>query len=271
MSSRICGSNSEGLKLWQTYGFPPPKSEASRGELSLVDYEIYSGIEVPEELALFVRLDGWNFHTLTRKLNLEKPYDRFFADSLVAVVKEFFKNFNCSLGYVFSDKLNILFLKIPAWRRIEKINSVFAGIASAKFYKLMNERFPVLPMFSFDCRCIPLPNEKIIEYLIWRQAECFRNFNNSWAQAVLIRKGYSSSKATKELAGLKAQELRKIIFENVAKEKLEAWQERGILVYKESYIKKGYNPITKEYVEVKRYKVKENCHLPWFGSEDGKA
>ncbi|MDI6707744.1 MAG: tRNA(His) guanylyltransferase Thg1 family protein [Candidatus Thermoplasmatota archaeon] len=258
-------------KPWEIYGLPAPKSEASKGELSLVDYEIYSGIEVPEELPLFVRLDGWNFHSLTKKLNLEKPYDTFFANSLLAVARELFKAFNCSLGYVFSDELNILFLKIPAWRRIEKINSVFAGIASARFYKLMSERFPELPIFSFDCRCIPLPKEKIIEYLVWRQAECFRNFNNAWAQQVLIKKGFSSARATKELAGMKAQELRKIIFENIAKEKLESWQERGILLYRESHIKKGYNPITKEYVEVKRYGVKENRHLPWFESEEGRA
>lgn len=138
-------------KPWEIYGFPLPKSEASKGELSLVDYEIYSGIEIPKPSA-FVRLDGWNFHSLTKKLNLEKPYDSFFASSLVEVAKEFLSTFNCSLSYVFSDELNLLFLKFPVWRRIEKINSVFAGIASAKFYKFMNERFSELPIFSIDSR-----------------------------------------------------------------------------------------------------------------------
>lgn len=56
---------------------------------------------------------------------------------------------------------------------------------------------------------------------------------------MLLKKGYSSNKATKELAGMKTQELRKIIFENICKEKLEVWQERGIVVYKENYVKKA--------------------------------
>ena len=69
------------MNLWEKYNLPPPKSEASKGKLSCVENEIYSGIEIPD-LPVFVRLDGWKFHGLTRKLKLELPYDRFFATCL---------------------------------------------------------------------------------------------------------------------------------------------------------------------------------------------
>lgn len=48
------------MKLWKRLGLPQPKSEASRGTLSLVDNEVYSGIEIPSvpPFTLFVRLDG---------------------------------------------------------------------------------------------------------------------------------------------------------------------------------------------------------------------
>jgi tRNA(His) 5'-end guanylyltransferase len=262
--------NNKVEKLWQLYGLPAPKSEASKGELSLVDYEIYSGIELPDNYCLFVRLDGWNFHSLTKKLSFDKPYDKFFAKALVEVAKEFFVTFNSKLAYIFSDELNLLFLKTPGWKRIEKIDSVFAGIASAKFYSKLKERFSEpLPRFAFDCRCIPLPRTKIIDYLRWRQAECFRNFNNAWAQYSLLKKGYSPSKATKALAGMKTKKLRRLLFENIPKDKLEAWQERGILLYKEGYLKEGYNPIKREKVKVERHRVIEIWDLLLFNSREG--
>ena len=70
------------LKPWQIYGLPEPKSEASKGELSLVDYEIYSGLEVPEGNFYFVRLDGWCFHRLVKEIKAKKPFDKNFANSL---------------------------------------------------------------------------------------------------------------------------------------------------------------------------------------------
>ncbi|MFQ6009940.1 MAG: tRNA(His) guanylyltransferase Thg1 family protein [Candidatus Aenigmatarchaeota archaeon] len=247
-------------KPWQIYGYPKPKSEASRGTLSLVDWEIYSGIEIPEK-PVFIRLDGWKFHPLCKRLKLKKPYDRRFASALVKTSKEFFKTFSCNLAYIFSDEINLLFLKVPGFKRIEKIDSVFAGIASSTFSELMKTKA------SFDCRCIPmLKKSDIINYLIWRQAECFRNHNNSWAHQMLMKSGLSASRAQKRLSGMNTAQIQKLVKErfNLDLFATPAWQRSGILLYKEKYLKEGYDPIKKKKVKVFRFKVKEDWSPPDF-------
>ena len=81
------------MKLWKKLGFPEPKSEASKGELRLIDNEIYSGIEVLH-MPFFVRLDGWAFHSLTKRLKFKSPYDKRFASSMVKTASRFFLPFN---------------------------------------------------------------------------------------------------------------------------------------------------------------------------------
>lgn len=254
-------------KPWEKYNLPEPKSEASKGELSLIDYEIYSGIEVPKK-AFFVRLDGWAFHSLTKDLKLKKPFDKSFATKLIKTVTAFFLPFNPTLAYAFSDEINFLFLKNPTFRRIEKINSVFAGFASSIFAQLIKKNISL----AFDCRCIPVGKVNILKYLIWRQAEANRNFNNAYAQYILIKKGFSPRKATKKLAELKTKDLIQLMKENnLDPNKLPLWQRKGIMLYKEAYKKKGYDPIRKKSVIVTRYRVKENWQLPAFNSIKGKT
>jgi len=251
---------------WQLYGYPKPKSEASRGKLSLVDWEIYSGIEIPKK-PVFVRLDGWKFHGLCKRLKLKKPYDKRFASALVKTSKIFFKKFACNLAYIFSDEMNLLFLREPGFRRIEKINSIFAGLASSTFSSLINESA------VFDCRCIPMLQKlDIIRYLIWRQAECFRNHNNSWAQQKLIDSGLSPAQAQKRLTGLNTTQMQKLLKErfNFDLWKTPAWQRNGILIYKVKYLKTGYDPIKKKRVKVWRSKIATDWSPPIFQEKQGK-
>lgn len=259
---------------------PPPKSEASKGPLSLVGNEIYSGIEVPNK-PFFVRLDGWCFHHLAKELKLKKPYDDFFITCLVTTAKEFFLLLNPVLAYIFSDEINFLFLKTTSFKRVEKIDSVFAGFASNVFYDLMLNKYkskikPLKPKnkpgikTAFDCRCIPLTKNQITRYLIWRQAECFRNFNNGYAQYVLSKK-YSARRATKMLMGLKTNQLRDICKEHgVDLTQVPAWQERGVLLFKELYTKKGFDVVKKKEVIVDRHRVKVEWSPPRFSEKDGR-
>jgi tRNA(His) 5'-end guanylyltransferase len=259
------------MRLWKKLGLPKPKSEASTGELSLVDNEVYSGIEVPE-MPFFVRLDGWAFHGLAKQLKLKKPFDRFFISCLARTAAKFFIPFNPALSYIFSDEINFLFLKNPIFRRIEKIDSVFAGFASSNFLIEINKKYKQVKAVSFDCRCIPLEKRDILKYLVWRQAEAFRNHNNAWAQYVLMKKSLSARSASRKLAGLKVKDLMKLCKENkIDLDKTPAWQRRGVLLYKEKYKKKGYDPVKKKSVIVTRFRVKENWEMPAFNSKEGKG
>ena len=259
------------MKLWKKLGFPKPKSEASKGELSLVDNEIYSGIVVPEGYYYFVRLDGWCFHRVCKELKLEKPFDRFLATALCKCAEEFFNIFNCSLAYIFSDEINLLFLRKPGFERIEKIDSVFAGIASSRatieLRKLKKFDFVV----GFDCRVIPADKKDVLRYLIWRQAECKRNCYNAFAQLALEKKGFCGEELSKRLAGKNISALKRLIKKEGLLSGMEPWHEKGILLYWKKYRKKGYDPIRKKEVIAERRKVFVDWNPVLFNSASGKS
>ena len=104
--------------------------------------------------------------------------------------------------------------------------------------------------------------EEVVNYLIWRQSECFRNFNNAWCQYLLSKKGLTQKEVSKKLKDLKTKELRDLINKNYGLKKIPVWQERGVLLYKKLYKKKGYDPIKKKSVVVDRFKtvVDFECH-----------
>lgn len=236
---------------------------------NLAGKEIYKSIEVPD-MPLFVRLDGWAFHRLTKNLKLKKPFDKFFTSCLVKATSEFFLPFNPSLAYVFSDEISLLFLKNTTFKRVEKIDSVFSGYAASILSRQLNKKYKV-DKLSFDCRCIPMPKKSINKYLIWRQAEAFRNHVNLYAQYALAKEGLNSRVISKRLKGLKSDELRKLLLnKNIYPYKTPAWQRRGVLLYKEFYKKKGYDPVKKKHVVVKRQRIKSDWNPPLFNSKEGK-
>lgn len=221
--------------------------------------EIYSGIELPNK-PFFIRLDGWGFHQFSKKACLKKPFDEKFAKAMAKTAGQFFISFNPVLAYVFSDEISLLFLEANSFRRIEKIDSVFAGIASSILS--LDLKRPV----SFDCRCIPIERKDINKYLEWRQAEAMRNFSNSYAQWLLQTKEKMSAKTAAEtLHRMKAKELEAI--RKKYKIKAPEWHERGILIYKQKYKKKGYDPIKKKKIIVERSKVIENWKIPVFSKD----
>ncbi|MCL4519510.1 MAG: tRNA 5'-guanylyltransferase [Thaumarchaeota archaeon] len=251
--------------LWERLGLPAPKSEASTGRLSLIDYEVYSGLEVSRS-PFFVRLDGWAFHSLTEKMRLKKPFDSRLVRALAASAKSLFFEFNPILCYVFSDEVNFLFSRPTVFRRIEKIDSVLASSFSSCFSRKTNT------LAAFDSRVIPLGRRNVRSYLIWRQAECIRNYFNAWAQHTLVKiVGLSPREASQELSGLKVPSLIQLCKNHgVDVRKMPRWQQRGVLLHFEDYTKKGYNPMTKKHVVVKRRRVATEWNLPAFDTVEGR-
>jgi tRNA(His) 5'-end guanylyltransferase len=172
---------------------------------------------------------------------------------------------------VFSDEINLLFTKPTSFRRIEKIDSIFAALTSTIFSSFLRKKFKKLPYIAFDCRVIPIGDKNVLKYFIWRQAEAFRNFNNAYATHVLIKKGTSAREAAKKLEGIKTKQLRELIKKHGIKlEKIPSWQENGIGVYWKYYKKVGYDPIKKKKTVVKRRKPVIDWKLPKFNSVEGK-
>lgn len=229
--------------------------------------EIFSKTCIPPETPFFIRLDGWKFRKLSEVIKAEKPFDEKFAKCLVSSGKILFKEgFSPVLIYVASDELNILFLNAAPFRgRVEKTDSVPASLISSAFTLTLEKFFNKKNFTAFDSRIIVVSNdEKIIEYLAWRQMNNWRNHNNAYAYWVLRKMGHKPSEISKKLKGLKTEQLHEIIFkQGVNLAKTPPWQRRGILVYKQPFLRKVENHF------VKRWKIYENWKLPLFTSKDG--
>lgn len=229
-------------------------------------HEVFAQLRIPPDTPFFVRLDGWKFRAVCRKIKAEKPFDKKLTKCFITSGKALFKsNFNPTLIYAASDELNVLFLHaVPFKRRLEKINSLLAGVVSSVFslnlQKLFNKKAPI----AFDSRVILSSPEKILEYLGWRQRNAWRNHNNTYAYWLLRKKGYKKSEAAEKLKGLKSRELHEKLFNfGVNLARTPAWQRRGVLIHKESYQKRtGKQPAT-------RWRIKETWNLPLFSSREG--
>ncbi|RBQ24238.1 hypothetical protein ALNOE001_03550 [Candidatus Methanobinarius endosymbioticus] len=211
------------------------------------DYEIYSNLKVPRGSKIISRLDGRNFHNLTKKLNLNKPYDDNFIESMVNISRDIFNEFSPLFIYTFSDELNVLLSEIPFSGRIEKLNSVFSSLASSSMLKNLIESFDINvdQNISFDSRIIPVSNDTdIVKYFKWRQDEAWRNYVNSYGYWTL-KKDFSPEIATDKLKNLKSSGIHQMLFEKgINLNDLPTYQKRGIGLYKEKKESTVLNPKT---------------------------
>jgi tRNA(His) 5'-end guanylyltransferase len=244
-----------------------PESYWNRGSKN-PEHEIFSQLQVPPDAPFFARLDGRRFQAVSEKICAKKPFDEKFAKCLVASAKAMYQNnLNPTLVYAASDEINVLFsYTAPFKRRVEKINSVLASVASSAFSLSISKFFKKTLVSAFDSRIILSSQEKITEYLAWRQRDAWRNHNNAYAYWILRRIGHKPSEAAKMLKGLKTKELHEIVFrQSINLAQTPVWQRRGILIYREPYQKQVRNHV------VTRRLIRENWNLPLFSSEEGKS
>lgn len=237
--------------------------------LDLSKHEIFSQLEIPPETSFFIRLDGWRFQAVSEDIGAEKPFDENFAKCLVASGKALFQtNFSPALVYIASDELNTLFIQaVPFRRRVEKIDSVLAGVVSSTFSLCIQKLFNKPATVAFDSRIVlSSSKDKIIEYLTWRQRDAWRNHNNAYAYWFFRKKDHNPSEAANMLKGLKTEDLHKALFsQGINLAETPAWQRRGILIYREPYEKHVRNHV------VTRKRTKENWNLPLFSSTKGQT
>lgn len=140
----------------------------------------------------FARLDGRAFHTFTR--NMHRPYDAAFQLCMRRAVKGLIEDFHPSIGYTQSDEITLLWPGgvLPFDGRVQKMQSVMAGVATAHFLKAaldflprhVKERLPV-----FDCRVWQVPSElDALDVFVWREDDAVRNSVTMAAQAYYSHK-----------------------------------------------------------------------------------
>jgi len=244
------------------------QESSSNEEIAYVRDEIFSQLQIPSDTPFFVRLDGRRFKAVSEKIDAEKPFDERVAKCLTASARAIFLNsFSPTLVYVASDEINVLFLYNAPFRgRVEKTDSVLAGIVSSTVSLNILKFFEKSVITSFDSRIIPSSREKIIEYLVWRQRDAWRNHNNSYVYLLFRKMGHKPSEVAKMLNGLRTKDIHDALFRHgVNLAETPSWQRRGILVYREPYQKQV------EDRQVTRWRVKENWNLPQFSSKEGQA
>ena len=214
------------------------------------------------ELFLVARLDGNRFTRLTKEIcHFEAPFDIRFRDMMVETVKTLMNyGFRIIYGYTESDEISLLFHpdENTFGRKVRKYNSILAGVASAAFSMNLGQQA------IFDCRMIPLPTiERVQDYFQWRQEDAHRNSLNSHCYWMLRKQGKSVADATKMLEGQSVAYKNELLFQNgINFDKLPSWQKRGIGVYWETYMKKGFNPVTGMEEITERRALKADDELP---------
>jgi len=251
------------------------------------EYEIYSDLKTPKGSKIILRLDGRNFHSLSKNLNLKRPYDDDFIKSMVYTSKDIFKEFSPLFIYTFSDEINILLSEIPFSGRIEKLNSIFPSLASSALMKHLNtnffkegfvnnknninklninkNNFNKNNIISFDSRVIPISiTEDVVKYFKWRQDESWRNCVNSYGYWTL-RDDFSPSVAGEKLKNLNSSDIHQLLFEKgINLNDSPSYQKRGIAIYKTKKEISRINPKTNNKEQLYRNTFFIDKELPIF-------
>lgn len=214
------------------------------------------------EIYLAARLDGRGFTRLTKEIcQFEAPFDVGFKDMMVHTAQALMVcGFRVIYAYTESDEISLLFApeENTFGRKIRKYNSTLAGEASAAFSMELGTRA------TFDCRMIPLPTvERVQDYFRWRQEDAHRNSLNSHCYWMLRKEGKSVQEATRLLEGKSVSFKNELLFSRgINYDQLPAWQKRGVGLWKETYEKDGYNPLSKTVKSTTRKRISVCEELP---------
>jgi len=226
--------------------------------------ELFSSLVVPPDIPVIVRVDGWRFRRVADELGLSRPYDRRLMEALVDAPKNLMlTNFPLALAFVFSDEISFVVAPPLPWGgRVEKLITILASYTASRITRSLNA--PV----GFDGRVVLVRGEgEIVDYLVWRQGEAWRNALNSYALKALEDGGMDRKEAAEYLKGKKAEELHEIIFEklgiNLAK--VPTWQRRGVVVRKVLRTKET------KFGLVERRVVEADWDPPLFSAPEGRS
>lgn len=209
-----------------------------------------------------LRLDGRNFHSLTS--SFEHPFDSKFEaamDSAGTALLE--AGLGVELAYLQSDEITLLIPegRVPFDGRVEKLCSTFSALAAVDFSRHLDLNA------SFDCRVLHLNSEEdALACLLERQWDARKNALSMLVHWTLIQKrGMTAKQAHKFLKSLKHPQRVELSIElGVPFQELEDGRRMGRTIVYVPHLHQGYNPITKETVQVYRRGVQKLGSCPDF-------
>ena len=177
------------------------------------NYEDRFRFQLLRRIPVIIRIDGKAFHTYTA--GLEKPYDEGLRKDMADTAMFLCRNIQgAKLAYTQSDEISLLItdfddLETQAWfdNNLQKIVSVSASLATAKFNELRNIRYGFennKHLAFFDARAFNLPKEEVSNYFLARQKDAVKN-----SIALLGQSLYS----TAELKNKNSNEVQEMCFQ----------------------------------------------------------
>lgn len=148
------------------------------------EYELAeAGRRAMRGLPLLARLDGRAFHTFTR--DLRRPYEPGMSRAMIETTRYLVHEMTALVGYTQSDEITLAWFE-PSQSvsdyafdgRFQKLASVLAGMASARFGKLVAEHLPQKADETphFDCRVWQVPAlADAADVFIWREDDATKN------------------------------------------------------------------------------------------------
>lgn len=144
-------------------------------------------------LPLLARLDGRAFHTYTA--GLKRPFDDRLSRCMVETTKDLLDDTHADIAYTQSDEITLLWYadptqpssELPFGGRLQKLTSVLAGRASARFATLTQSAIPEKANYlpHFDCRVWSVPSpQDAVDVFVWRQWDARKNSVTMAAQSV---------------------------------------------------------------------------------------
>lgn len=205
------------------------------GQRMKENYEFRAQTHLTRRMPVIIRIDGRAFHTLTKKMKLERPFDQRFSNWMQATTITLCEEIQgAKLGYTQSDEISILVtdydsLTSEAWfdYNIQKIVSISASIATQAF---IIEMFPYDRDWNinFDSRVFNVPRKEVNNYFVWRQQDWIKN-----SVQMLARNYYSH----KELHGKNRSDMHEMLYyKKVNWTDLDNWKKNGV-----AFVRKEYN------------------------------
>jgi tRNA(His) 5'-end guanylyltransferase len=206
-----------------------------------------------------LRLDGRGFSRFTEE-HFDKPFDQRFSDLMVTTAQALLTELGARYAYTESDEISLLLDpgSDQFGRRVEKLVSVSAGLASATFTLAAGQ--PA----HFDSRLwLGVGVGDVVDYFSWRQADAARCALNGWCYWTLRKAGRSRQQATGVLDRSSTSDKNELLFEHgINFNDLPAWQRRGIGLWWEEYQRPGFDPVRNVEVVATRRRIAVERELP---------
>lgn len=229
------------------------------------EYEKCYNFRIQKRIPIIIRVDGRKFSKLTKKFNIQKPFDTTFNNVMINTAKDVANEISgCVCSYIQSDEISFVVRTDSSLNfdpffgnRIQKICSVTASMVTSYFMKHFLNNFSKSIILSFDARVYTLPNlSEVVNYLTWRQNDATRNsiLNATYYE---VSKTFGRKTTRSMMHGLKSKNLQELLFQKTGLN----WNNYNERFKRGSLVKRLRNPTTSGWAE-------EAC--PIFSSDEGK-